>query len=492
MISYESIQLDLPYEVLRIEQIQLVGEMNEHHYLNIEAVIEEKQVKAYLSASAKGKKVSVQFQNKVIYVGQIIKLQIRYKRQVGYLLIKAVSYSYDLDIQKHQRTFTDLNMTYEEVIREVLDKYQKKDCLDKITEGKRIPHLLVQYQETDWAFLKRLATHFEAVLEVDALRPSSRIYFGYEPRPIDPGDCNNSEEPLGKNNVFKTSIINYEVFNKMKALTTDDLYEASVIGWQVESRIYVPLGAQFIFEGKKVCVARFEMISRFGEIIFQYELKLPKAIRTTYAFNEKLKGVNLEAIVKKRRNNQMQLHFCMNEQYKASDTNQWFAYGREISNFYCMPVNESKVHVAFLTGDEKQVVVNHGIRIASEKDKYYSKIAEPNNKSYSTVDGQELLMTPDLLQIAEDDGKSIQITLTKDGQVSVTGKQIKLKASGKMTIGTKDVYHPKENPTKPKKITISAKNTLIVTKSPDDVVNVGHSIELTKENHLRGTVKVQE
>ncbi len=492
MLQYENIQLDIPYEVVSIEEIYYIAEMNHHHYLTLKLIVKEDQLEVYTTNSTEGKQVRLLIQNKPIFNGKIIKLQASYKRRIARLIITAVSYSYDLDIKRHQVAFSNLSMPYTEVIKKVLSKYQKKDYLDKVTKGKCIPHLLVQYGETDWEFLKRLATHFETVLEVDAAAPFSRIYFGCEPRPLEKEAYEGTDEVFKGHDAFKDTMINYEMFHKIKVLTQDDLYEQHFIGWQVESKVYIPLGVEITYEGKKVCVAKVEMRSIQGEIIFHYELKFQKAIRTSYCYNTQLKGVSLEAIVKKRRDNEMQLHFCINEAYEVNAANQWFQYAREVSNFYIMPVEESKVHTLFLTGDEKDVVVTHGIRIAGPKERYYSKIADPNCKSYSTVDGQELLMTPDIVQIAEDDGKQVQFTLTKDGNMSITGQKINIHANGKMEVGTKAPYHPKKNPTKPKKIVLSAKNILVVTKSSNHAVNTGHNIQLDKENHIRGNVKLQE
>ena len=492
MLSYENIQLDVPYEVICIESIYFIAQMNDHQYLTLDVTIEATKLEEYITNSTEGKQIKVLLDGKIIYVGKVIKLQAKYNRRIARLIITAASYSYDLDLEKHQAVFNNLNMTYDEVIKKVLSNYKKKDSLDKVTEGKCIPHLLVQYKETDWEFLKRLATHFETVLEVDAVAPSGCIYFGYEPRPIEKEAHQGTDEVFEGTYAFKDSMINYETFHKIKGLTEEDLYEQSFIGWKVESKVYVPLGMEITYDGKKICVAKVEMQSIRGEIIFYYELKFRKAIRTNYTFNNKLQGASLEAIVKKRKDNEMQLHFCVNKTYEANGADQWFQYGREVSNFYCMPVEESKVHVLFLVGDEQKAIISHGIRIASPKEKYYNKIANPDHKSYSTVDGQELSMTPDAVQLAEDDGKKIQFTLTKEGNVSITAQTINIYANGKMEVGTKAPYHPKSNPTKPKTITISVKNKLVVTKSPNDSVNVSHSIELNEQNHMRGNVRLQE
>lgn len=479
-INYEYVQVELPYEVLHIEDLHFIAEVNEHHRLSLVALIDEENAEKYLMESVEGKEIKLNIKEEVIYVGKIIEFEIYYRGQVAFLGLKTISYSYELDVKKHNQAFFNLNNTYEDVIRKVLSKYSKAYFKDNITNGKCIRDLLVQYEETDFEFIKRLATHFETVLVVDALTNMARIHFGVDP-------INKEVELKLDASRVKTRLDN---FTKIKCESKEDLIEQDFIGWKVESKEYVPLGSQIGYAGQMVIVTKVELKQIKAEIIYIYELKLLKGIKTIYQINKKLKGMSLEGIVKNRRNNEMQLHFCINDSYEVVESNKWFKYGREVSNFYVMPVLESKVRVTFLSGDEKDTIVTNAVRIAKSGDKYYSKISEHNNKSYSTVDGQELLITPEMIQIAEDDGKSIQMMLNKNGTISITGKNISLSSGGNIEIGTEAPFDPKKNPMKPESINISAKNKVIISRSSGKGVNPGHSMQLEEENHVRGIVKI--
>ncbi|WP_297422725.1 hypothetical protein [Clostridium sp.] len=478
-INYEYVQVELPYEVLHIEDLHFIAEINEHHTLTLEALINEENAEEYLEESVEGKEVKLIVGEKVIFVGKIIELQIYYRGQMANLKLKTISYSYDLDIKKHKQAFFNLQSTYEDVARNVLSKYPHKAFKDNITNGKCIRDLLVQYKETDFEFLKRLATHFETVLVVDSLASMGRIHFGVEPIYTD----------VELESEFKDAKIRLDNFTKIKCVSKEELIEQDFIGWQVESKEYIPLISEFTYDGQKVIVAKVEMKKVKEEIIYAYELKFYKGIKTIYQINSKLKGISLEGIVKKRRNNEMQLHFCINDSYEDIKSNKWFQYGREVSNFYVMPVLESKVHVTFLSGDEKDTIVTNAVRTAKPGDKYYSKIAEHNNKSYSTVDGQELLITPEMLQFAEDDGKSIQMMLNQNGSISITGKNISIHAGSDMVIGTAAPYDSKTNPLKPTSISISAKNKVTITRASNGI-NSAHSMQLQEENHISGIVRM--
>lgn len=460
VINYENVQIELPYEVLNIENLYFIAEVNEHHTLNIEALINEENAEVYLEESVEGKDVSLFIDGKVIYVGKIIKLEIHYKGQAAVLRLKAISYSYDLDIKKHKQAFLNLQSTYEDVIGNVLSKYSNTDFSDNITNGKCIRDLLVQYEETDFEFIKRLATHFETVLVVDSVTNKSRFHFGVDPI--------NMEVELKSD--FRAVKTRLDDFAKIKCISKEELFEQNFIGWQVEANQYLPLGSQLIYEGQKVVVAKVEIKQVKGEFIYIYELKFLKGIKTIYQINPRLKGISLEGIVKNRRNNEMQLHFCINNSYEDAEGNKWFPYGREVSNFYCMPLLGDKVHITFLSEDEKDTIVTNVIRGGD------SSALVPSNKVYSTENGQELSMTPEMLQISADDGKSIQISLNQNGSVSINGGSISLQSGSNIEIGTNS-------------ISISAKNKVTITRASKGV-NTGHSIQLAEENNLKGIVKM--
>lgn len=479
IINYENVQVELPFEIVHIKKLHFTAEVNEHHTLNLEGLIDEENAAKYLEESVDGKKIKLFINKTPVYVGKIIKLEICYKGQVAYLKLSTISYSYDLDIKRHKQAFINLNSSYDEVIKKVLSKYSDSDFKDNVTYGKVIRNLIVQYEETDFQFLKRLASHFETVLVVDSTDSSGRIHFGVE----------TIYKEVKLSSHFREVKTSFEKFNKIRASVNEDLAQQNFIGWKISGNEYIPLCSEIIYERQRVCVARIDMEISNGEISYSYELKFLKGIKTTYMINPKLNGISLVGVVKNRRDNEMQLHFSINDSYEDAESNKWFYFGREVSNFYCMPLIGSKVRVTFLTGDEKDTIITNSVRIAGEDAKYYSKISTPSNKSYSTENGQELLMTPDKLQIAEDDGKSIQITLNKSGSISLTGKNISLAASENIEIGTSMSSSSNSKIFKPKSIKISAKNKVTVTRSSKGV-NSAESIQLAEENHLRGIVKL--
>ena len=65
-----------------------------------------------------------------------------------------------------------------DVARKVLSDYEQADIKDEITQNALIPELLLQYEESDWVFLRRLASHFGTYLIADCRDTCGKVYFG--------------------------------------------------------------------------------------------------------------------------------------------------------------------------------------------------------------------------------------------------------------------------------------------------------------------------
>ena len=66
-----------------------------------------------------------------------------------YLEIEGITYSCKLDEQIKSRSFQNINMTYKDVINEIMKGYEKYDYTFEATD-KKIEKSIFQYKETDW------------------------------------------------------------------------------------------------------------------------------------------------------------------------------------------------------------------------------------------------------------------------------------------------------------------------------------------------------
>ena len=88
----------------------------------------------------------------------------------AYLATRWTSFTAKLDIAERSRAYTGDSMQYTDIISAIASKNEGMFC--KENSGKeKIPGFILQYKETDWQFLKRLAGKNSCVLIPDSRMP---------------------------------------------------------------------------------------------------------------------------------------------------------------------------------------------------------------------------------------------------------------------------------------------------------------------------------
>ena len=93
------------------------------------------------------------------------------------LKLSLISGTYLLDVIEKTRTFQDVNLPYESVVQALVNNYD--NCQFKMElNSKAIGDIVVQYKETDWEFIKRLASQFNSLLIPECTLSGIKFYFG--------------------------------------------------------------------------------------------------------------------------------------------------------------------------------------------------------------------------------------------------------------------------------------------------------------------------
>ena len=77
-----------------------------------------------------------------------------------------------MDRKKRSRSFQDTQTTYQALVEEVLKDYEKSSLI-YAGECLQTGALIIQYEETDWVFLKRVLSKAGLVLTPDSRAPAS-------------------------------------------------------------------------------------------------------------------------------------------------------------------------------------------------------------------------------------------------------------------------------------------------------------------------------
>lgn len=177
----------------------LTQTVNDHARLTIKGFIPAEKKDSCMQHASTSDRIELFQKNKgqrirTLFKGQVTEMAVRMVRGVYQIELEAVSSTFTLDCKQKYRSFQHSKMTYQALLKKVLKDYSGADVIDTVSKATPLKQFILQYKETDWQFLQRMASHFRTVLipAVDADKP--KFWFG-----------------LPEGRMEKLSVANYEI-----------------------------------------------------------------------------------------------------------------------------------------------------------------------------------------------------------------------------------------------------------------------------------------
>ncbi len=186
----KDIQLKINNEIMQnysIHDFHIYSSPNTHTYLNMSIEISEEEKEKYeVINQIENCIIEINFiddnntKNKInIFNGIIERSEFKTYGNNGYkFILIGYSKSILLDRNKKYRVFQDIKMSYEEIINEILLDYknEKIKIMNCEKSKNKINGLIVQFNETDFEFLVRIASRIQSCILITNL---SIIDFGF-------------------------------------------------------------------------------------------------------------------------------------------------------------------------------------------------------------------------------------------------------------------------------------------------------------------------
>lgn len=321
-----------------------------------------------------------------------------------------------LDQKKYTRTFQNVTQSYETMLKSILNSYPEADILITIPDKQEqnIQDVIIQYQETDWEFCKRIASHFHSVLIPNIKMGEPKFYFGF---------------PIGTpaEEVFSHYTVSIDKrYYKNREYAS---FKEQFVFYQVESKQYYPIGTQIAFQKRNLLVLSLTARIIEGEIRFFYEIGLPNLYYMEKYYNRNLIGAAFMGTVIEREKGFVKVAFDINP--KEEGIQKTYPFTSVTGNlFSCMPEQGEKVFVLFQSEREAD-----GIAIEAFRN---NDIAQcPNISSYSdryftTKQKKEMKLVPDSMGLDTHTGNLFKIEDEKG--ITLEGTQIRLEAKGDIVL----------------------------------------------------------
>lgn len=430
-IGYDQIRvrgLNIEY----LKDMKVSFEINDHIKLHLTAVLKsDESIENVLNT----KNIEVYYgNNKTIFYGCITNIDVSNNEEVKEVEVEAKSMSYMLDIKSKSRSFQDGSMNINSLISNILGEYSGAKYILNLPDNP-IGELLVQYEETDWEFLKRIVSKY------------NRGIFTY-------CTTKNIEFSLGipnKSENVDLSTVRYKVYKDLNEFSNvsqnyfSDTYESDYITYDVESYEVLSIGdsINFMSHSFNVLDGSYEICD--GILLNKYKLRNKSGLRQKREFNNKIIGSALGGEIIGVQGELVQVHLDIDSSQSTSAA-KWFKFSTmsassDGSGWYCMPEIGDSVKVYFPTNDEDEsfaisAVSNYKQGAGESKD----RMGDPSTKYLRTSEDKEVRLTPDGINISCNSGQS-EFSLSSDGTLSIkSANNVNITSSGGIDISANSSF----------------------------------------------------
>ena len=416
-----------PFEDIRILDYKSIQVVNEHARAEVRGRVPFERREDYIKVGKRQTWAQVialsEGDESIVFYGVIEQLQIEINDGICTVDISLCSGTQLMDYEEHIRSFQKENLTYSSLLDTCSQGYEEPAKIMTEGKGREIPHFIMQYRETDWEFIKRLAAMNHTVIFADCSTRGEKYHFGIPDRKPD------SEEIPGEYR------FNYDMqeywYKKSRGLT---IHTEDTISYILESREFHKLGERRVIDGKETFIWKIECSLRGNELYHTCYMKPYAGFQSTLYRNKYISGVSLLGMVTKVRNEKVQIKIYSDENKDKSGFC-WYSFSTVYSSpdgtgWYCMPEIGDTVRLYFPTSREEDAYVASAYHEGGA-----GRRTNPECKFWRNKEGKEIHLAPDHILLTNNDGTYIELS-DDDGINIVSEGSVTVRAEGNLSISS--------------------------------------------------------
>lgn len=419
-----------PFEFIALQELRLERKVNEHAKAEITMRIRDDRQEQYMGILSgetwvKIKGVGEQTGgegavNTVLFHGLVTDFEFSHDGYETLLRLELTSGTVLMDLKPHFRVFQNEEAPCAGIYRQLTASYPEAQAAcpeDSKTEG-----VLIQYGESDWAFLKRIAGRSGNYLMPDALKKGVRYTVGLP--------AGTSREVALDRIKIKFDMGEYleKSRNGMASLQAADMQELIF----TDREIY-QIGDSVSYKGRNYLIHRIRTEYDRGECSHTYYLRTAEALKVLPVVHGGVTGCSFDATVTAVQKDRVQVEIQRDE-WKAADGKKWFLYSTVYSSadgtgWYCMPEEGDSVRLYVPEKEEDSFIIS---AVHKETD---SSRQKPDHKSFKTRYGKEILFTPDSILLTNNQGMLVEMN-DSEGITISSDRDIVIEAAENLTISS--------------------------------------------------------
>lgn len=355
----------LPFAFQDITYCEIEKAVNIHGSAKVKGYIAAEKEQEYLMNACCQTEVTITAADedgsvKPLYCGILEDLGVRHENGVCMMEITIVPYTYLLDVNPMRRSFQIPSMTYQEVFNIVLGGYSGGSALMNTGASSAIGEPIVQYQETDWEFCLRLASHFQTVVVPSYVTSGSKLYVGLS----------------GHGQAARISPVCYRAKKSVSEYLykeqnqVDGIAENDSLWYIVEDQELYEIGEEVEFQGRQYCISRVESKLDGHQLWNTYYLCTAAGLKVPRQYNERIIGASLDGKITGVQADVVRVSLGIDAK---SGEGKWFSFSTVYSSpdgsgWYCMPEQGDEIRLYFPTEKEKHAYVISAVHLPVEEE----------------------------------------------------------------------------------------------------------------------------
>ena len=487
VITYKTIQVDgIPFT--KIQKLTIDHGLNQHATATIIGEVDYDAGKDCLSRMDETTGIMIsttsEGQPAKLFCGVVSTARLEHETAYATMYVELLSASALLDIQKKKKSFQNTGKTYEQIINDALEG---SGTINFAVSDKPIGNLIMQYGETNWEFILRMANVFNApvVPSIHVKKPYVTIGMPSANRTV---KMEGTKKSIGVGCVSLAR-------KKQNGLPTAGSQSNAASG--AFSYEYGYIGDNLAMDDMTLRISGVHAVLEDGILKMQYECNLKSGGSASGGVSSAVAGASQaaaggasggstssggasQATGNKNSSGKMftgkvmavnadkvQVHLLDIDPSYDGGGSHWFPYStlyssQDESGFYCMPEVGDTVRVFFPSNNEGEAFAASSVNV--------SPLDNVKHKKWRTPGGKEILMTEEGLYITCKENK-IYINLEDANGISIySEKDVNILSTANITINAKD------------KLTMHAENNMYLGTGETSIEMTKDKIALSGEN----------
>lgn len=422
-ITAGQIQIEGNILITKLLELKITIQANQHVTGYLSGIIEKEMVKKVLQLEENSWiqiKAITSNETKNLLIGMIEQASVTEQGNYYKVRLELSSGTKQLDVLSRKRSFQNENATYKEIIEKVMSEWKAGSFLWQGGTPQPIGKPIIQYEETDWTFLLRLANQMKTMLYPEWRRKGCHFWFGMP---------NRTESVIFSEKNYQVGISPryYELGGSLAGYHTEDFLYYQIISYEDYE-----LGSLAQFQGRTLKICKKEILLQQEELYFRYVLGTEALVKQKELRQNKFTGLTLTGTILSVKGEQVKLALDIDGGKQEEETAYPYLWTPDSGSvMYCMPKVGSRASLYFPFEKEEKAIVVHCVRTNGDS---CEKMGNSQKKGLSTEYGKELCMEEEKLKLfCEESGMRISledtmaIALESSKKIKLEGASIHMK-----------------------------------------------------------------